>query len=115
MIRLRSLAGNDTTGGTVGVLIVMTVPADTAQFESFVAGNKQLIEESTEKAKAGGCTSHVFAVGEGQIMAVDQWESAEQFQAFIGSAEIQQVLGRMGATGEPQITIGAVKGFPGDF
>lgn len=99
----------------VGVLIVMTVPADTAQFESFVAGNKQLIEESTEKAKAGGCTSHLFAVGEGQIIVVDQWESTEQFRTFIGSPEIQQVLGQMGATGEPQITVGAAKGFPGEF
>jgi quinol monooxygenase YgiN len=99
----------------VGVLIVMTVPGDTAQFESFVAGNKQLVEELTEKAKAGGCTSHRFAVGEGQIIVVDQWESAEQFQAFIGSPEIQQVLGQMGATGEPQITVGAAKGFPGEF
>ena len=70
----------------------MTVPADTAQFESFVAGNKQLVEEFTEKAKAGGCTSHLFAVGEGQIIVVDQWESAEQFQAFIGSPEVQREL-----------------------
>ena len=99
----------------MGVLIVMTVPADTAQFESFVAGNEKLVEDLTEKAKAGGCTGHTFAVGEGQVIVVDQWETAEQFQAFIGSPEIQQVLGQMGATGEPQITVGAAKGFPGEF
>jgi hypothetical protein len=73
----------------VGVLIVMTVPADTAQFESFVAGNQTLVEDLTEKAKAGGCTSHKFAVGEGQLIVVDQWE--------------------------PQVTVGAAKGFPGEF
>ena len=38
----------------MGVLIVMTVPGDTAQFESFVAGNKQLVEELTDKAKTPG-------------------------------------------------------------
>jgi heme-degrading monooxygenase HmoA len=93
----------------------MVVPGDTDQFESFVAGNAQLVEELTEKAKAAGCTSHKFAVGEGQIVVVDEWGSADQFQAFIGSAEIQQVMGQMGASGEPVITVAAAKGFPGEF
>ena len=99
----------------MGVLVVMTVPGDTAQFESFAAANKELIEELAEKAKTAGCTSHKFAVGEGQMIVADQWESAEQFQAFIGSPEIQQVMGQMGATGAPQITVGDAKGFPGEF
>jgi quinol monooxygenase YgiN len=99
----------------VSVLVVMTVPGDTAQFESFIAANKEMVEELTEKAKAAGCSGHRFAVGDGQVIVVDLWESAEQFQAFIGSPEIQQVMGQMGATGEPQITVGAAKGFPGEF
>lgn len=99
----------------MGVLIVMTVPADTAQFESFIAENKATVEELTEKAKAGGCTAHKFAIGEGQVLVVDEWGSAEQFMAFIGSPEIQQVMGQMGAQGEPQITVGDAKGFPGEF
>lgn len=107
--------GAGTTRGHGGCTDRHDGPGDTAQFESFVAGNKTLVEDLTEKAKAGGCTSHTFAVGEGHVIVVDQWESAEQFQAFIGSPEIQQVLGQMGATGEPQVTVGAAKGFPGEF
>ena len=99
----------------MSVLIVMTVPGDTAQFESFIAANKALVEELTDKSKAAGCTAHKFAVGDGQVIVVDQWGSAEQFNAFIASPEIQQVMSQMGATGEPQITVGAAKGFPGEF
>ena len=99
----------------MGVLVVVTVPGDTAQFESFIAANKPLVEELSEKAKAAGCTGHRFAVGEGQVIVVDQWGSVEQFQAFFGSPEIQQVMGQMGAKGEPQITVGIPKGFPGEF
>ena len=99
----------------MSVLVVMTVPADTAQFESFVAANKDLILELTEKSKVGGCTAHRFAVGEGQIIVVDEWATADQFQSFFQSPEIQQVMGQMGATGEPEITVGAAKGFPGEF
>ena len=99
----------------MSVLVVMTVPGDTVQFESFMAANKEMVEELTEQAKAAGCSSHKFAVGDGQVIVVDQWESIEQFQAFIGSPEIQKVMGQMGAQGEPQITVGAAKGFPGEF
>lgn len=93
----------------------MTVPGDTKQFEAFVSENGKLVEELTEKAKAAGCTAHKFAVGDGQMMVVDEWGSAEQFQGFISSPEIQQVMGQMGATGEPVITFGEAKGFPGEF
>ena len=99
----------------MGVLIVMTVPGDTAQFESFMNANKERVEELTDRAKAAGCTAHKFAVGDGQVVVVDEWGSAEQFQAFITSPEIQEVMGQMGATGEPQITFAAAKGFPGEF
>ena len=99
----------------MSVLVVMTVPGNTAQFESFIAANKERIEELTEKAKAAGCAAHKFAVGDGQVIVVDEWDSAEHFQAFIGSPELQEVMGQMGATGEPQVTVGAAKGFPGEF
>lgn len=99
----------------MSVLVVMTVPGDTEQFESFIAANKELVEELSEKARAGGCTAHKFAVGDGQVIVVDEWGTAEQFQAFIGAPELQQVMGQMGARGEPQITFGTPKGFPGEF
>lgn len=99
----------------MGVLVVMTVPGDTAQFESFTSANKQRVEALSEKAKAAGCTAHKFAVGDGQVIVVDEWASADQFEAFISSPEIQEVMGQMGTTGEPQITVGVAKGFPGEF
>jgi hypothetical protein len=99
----------------MSVLVVMTVPGDTATFESFCAANADRVIELTEKAKAAGCTMHRFAVGDGEVVVVDEWDAAEQFQAFISSPEIQSVMGEMGAQGEPRITIANAKGFPGEF
>jgi quinol monooxygenase YgiN len=99
----------------MGVLVVMTVPGDTAQFESFVAGNRELVEELTEKAKSSGCLAHRFGVGDGEVVVVDEWESADKFQAFFASPDIQSVMGQMGAQGEPRITFADAKGFPGEF
>ena len=99
----------------MGVLVVMSVPGDTATFEAFVAGNGDLAMELTEKAKAGGCLHHRFAVGDGEVIVVDEWETAEQFQTFMSLPEIQQVIGQMGAQGDPRITFADAKGFPGEF
>jgi heme-degrading monooxygenase HmoA len=99
----------------MSVLIVMTVPGDTAQFESFIAANAERVNGLTEQAKASGCLAHRFAVGDGQVVVVDEWETADQFQSFISSPEIRSVMGEMGARGEPRITVADAKGFPGEF
>lgn len=99
----------------MGVMVVMTVPADTAKFEAFMADNSARVNEVSESAKAGGSTGHRFAVGDGQIVVVDYWESAEQFQAFISDPKVQAIMGEMGAQGEPMVTIANPKGFPGEY
>ena len=99
----------------MSVLVVMKVPGDTKTFEAFVAANRDLVLELTEKSKAAGCRGHRFAIGDGCVVVVDEWETAEQFQGFFSSPDIQAVMGPMGATGEPEITFANPKGFPGEF
>lgn len=99
----------------VGVLVVITVPGDTSQFEVFMAANSALVEELSDKAKAAGCRSHRFAVGDGEVIAVDEWDSPQQFEAFMATPEIQAVMAEMGAQGQPKVTIATAKGFPGEF
>jgi len=99
----------------VSVLVVLKVPGDTATFESFVASNKERVLEISERAKAGGCLHHRFAVGDGQIIVVDEWETPEQFQTFFSAPDVQAVVGEMGARGEPEVTLANPKGFPGEF
>jgi hypothetical protein len=99
----------------MGVLVVMTVPADTAKFEAFMAANAERVNEISEKAKAAGSTGHRFAIGDGQVVTVDYWGSAEQFQGFISDPALQATMGEMGALGEPVVTIADAKGFPGEY
>jgi quinol monooxygenase YgiN len=99
----------------MSLLIVQRVPADTDQFEAFLAANSDLAEELSERARSMGCVAHRFAVGEREVVVADEWTSAEQFEAFMSSPDVQQALGQMGAQGEPEVTIADAKGFPGDF
>jgi hypothetical protein len=99
----------------MSVLVVQRIPADTAQFEAYMAANTQLVEQLSGQAKAGGCRAHRFAVGQGEVIVVDEWDTPEQFETFISSPEIQQVIGQMGAQGEPEVTFAESKGLPGEF
>jgi len=99
----------------MSVLIVQLVPGDTAQFEAYMAANGKQVEQLTERAKAEGCLAHRFGVGAGKIVVVDEWETAQQFEAFISSPEIREVMGEMGAQGQPEVTVAELKGFPGEF
>lgn len=99
----------------MSVLIIQRVAGDTAQFEAFMAADEDHVKQLTERAKAAGCLAHRFAVGDREIIVVDEWETAKQFEDFISSPELQQVMGQMGAQGEPQVTVAELKGFPGEF
>jgi quinol monooxygenase YgiN len=99
----------------MSVMVVMMAPTDTAKFEAFMVANSARIAELSESAKAAGSTGHRFAVGDGQVVVVDYWESAEHFQSFISSPEVQAVMGEMGVQGEPVVTVADAKGFPGEY
>ena len=97
------------------VMVVMTVPADTAKFEAFMAANGERLNEISVTARAAGSSGHRFAVGDGQIVVVDYWDSAEHFQSFISVPEVQATMGEMGAQGEPTVTIARAKGYPSEY
>src|SRR5262249_20992080 len=100
---------------TVSVLVIMTVAGDTAAFEAYMAENKDLVEELTERAKAQGCVAHRFGIADGEVVVVDEWDTAEHFHAFISAPELQAAMRDMGAQGEPRISFAEAKGFPGEF
>jgi heme-degrading monooxygenase HmoA len=97
------------------VMVVMTVPADTAKFEAFMAANGERLNEISASARAAGSTGHRFAVGDGEIVVVDFWDSAEHFQSFISDPMVQATMGEMGAQGEPTVTIAHAKGYPSEY
>ena len=80
-----------------------------ADVEKAIAGlqaNAALLEEITEDTKAGGLIHHTFVAGEGELVVIDEWEAAEQFQSFFdGNAKVAKVMESVGVTGPPAIAI----------
>ncbi|HMK99418.1 MAG TPA: hypothetical protein VK428_04455 [Acidimicrobiales bacterium] len=80
-----------------------------ADIEKAIAGlqaNGALLEEITEDTKGGGLIHHTFVSGEGELVVIDEWETAEQFQSFFeGNAKVAKIMESVGVTGPPAIAI----------
>jgi len=68
--------------------------------------NAALLEEITEDTKGGGIIHHTFVAGEGELVVIDEWKTAEQFQSFFeGNAKVAKVTEIIGVTGPPTVSI----------
>jgi heme-degrading monooxygenase HmoA len=90
----------------MSVVVTGTFPGDTDAFRRFVVSGADVMRKISEDAKSKGAIHHRFAVGDGFVLLVDEWESAEAFQSFFQSnPDIPTVMQEAGARGEPQFTI----------
>ena len=48
-----------------------------------------------------GAIHHRFGIGDGFVVVIDEWETAEQFNTFFGDPELQQFISEIGAAGGP--------------
>jgi hypothetical protein len=86
----------------VSVIVTMRVPGDVERFRRFLE-DEERVKSISERAKSMGAIHHRFAVGDGFVLGVDEWETAEQFQEFVAS--IPDVFRDAGAQGPPEVTI----------
>jgi quinol monooxygenase YgiN len=90
----------------MSVLMTLRVAGDPKRLEEFAAEQAEMMQTILDRARSGGCLSHYFyGSDDGQILVVDEWESAEAFQRFFDSSpEVPQVMAGAGATGDPEVT-----------
>jgi hypothetical protein len=87
----------------MSVIVRVVVPADTEQFKAWVASDADMLVRVSEQGKAAGAIHHRFGIGDGEILIVDEWESAEAFQGFFASDEIAAAMQAGGAQGPPDV------------
>jgi hypothetical protein len=91
----------------MSVTVIAQFPV--ADIKKAIAGlqaNGALLEEITEDTKDGGLIHHTFVAGEGELVVIDEWETAEQFQSFFeGNAKVAKITEIIGVTGPPAIAI----------
>lgn len=90
----------------MSVLITVTVPGDTEAFRAFVAANPERLTALADRGREMGAIHHRFAIGDGTVFIVDEWETADAFQSFFeGNEEIAAAMQDAGASGPPQVSV----------
>ena len=91
----------------MSVIVTVQFPVDdVAKAIEGLHANASFFEQTTADTKSGGIISHRFVAGEGELMVIDEWETAEQFHSFFAAhPKIGDVIGSIGMSGPPTITV----------
>lgn len=91
----------------MSVLITVTYRGDIETFRKAAADHAEEVAEVSRRGRENGCLHHRFGVGDGFLVAYDEWDSAENFDRFFNNPEMRDFTVRMGASADarPEITI----------
>ena len=91
----------------MSVTVIAHFPvADIEKAIAALQANAALLEEITEDTKSGGIIHHTFVAGDAELVVIDEWETAEQFQSFFeGNAKVAKITELVGITGPPAVAI----------
>lgn len=82
--------------------MILRIAVDPADMERASGEDREAFLGIAEHAKANGAIHHDFWAGEGEVLAVDEWDSPEAFREFFETkgGEIGQLMAAAGA-GQP--------------
>src|SRR5438105_15593165 len=94
-------------GSKMSVLVTIRMNGDVDTFRRALSERSGEFAKNSERGRESGAVHHQFGVGDGYVLVVDEWESAEKFQAFFSDPELQKFIGEVGGdtSAPPDITV----------
>lgn len=90
----------------MSVVVIAKFQGDTAKFRQALIDRADEFAKMADTARLAGGIHHRFGVGDGYVVVVDEWESAEHFQQFFADPALQEFIGSAGAAPvPPELTI----------
>ena len=101
----------------MSVVITLKFQGDVATFRQAIVEHADDFTKMDEEARgSGGGIHHRFAVGDGFVLVVDEWESVEHFQKFFANPDLQAIIAASGAAPQPpEITIAEAISTPDEY
>ena len=90
----------------MAVSVIVRVKVDPANLKKLFESRPDDFVQTSEAGRKAGAAHHLFAAGDGEILIIDEWDSAESFQTFFTTTPvIADLMQSAGVQGEPQIEI----------
>ena len=89
----------------MSVLMVLRVQVDPEAFKKVASENEDAMRGIADRGRSRGAAHHAFYAGDGEVLIVDEWDSAESFKAFFEEEgpNIGPLMAQAGAQpGEPE-------------
>jgi len=99
----------------MSVMVIGKFSGDTAKFRASLTERASEYEKWGAAANAAGGIHHRFAVGDGYVVIVDEWESVAAFEKFFSSPELQAFVGSIGAAGAPEMIVAEAVASPDQY
>ena len=84
----------------MSVLVTVKFPGDTDAFRRFISNRADPAGKISEQSKSQGAIHHRFGIGDGFVVAIDEWESVEAFNGFSRTTPTSQPSCRRAARRE---------------
>jgi hypothetical protein len=99
----------------MSVTVTIRFPvSDVAKAIEGLHAHAALLEGLTESTKGSGLIHHRFVAGDGELMVIDEWETAQQFQTFFETTpQIAEAMTEIGMSGPPAISVYSSLDAPG--
>ena len=100
----------------MSVLVIAKFQGDTGKFRQALADRADEFAKIAVEARSAGALHHRFGIGDGFVVVVDEWESAEHFQKFFANPDLQAFIGSTGASPvPPEVTMTEAIASPDQF
>lgn len=101
----------------MSVIVATKIFGDTSAFTKSLDERAEEYRDFSARGQEAGAIHHQFAIGDGFVLVIDEWESAAAFQKFFGDPEIQAFIGSVGGDPNkaPEITVGESVDSPDKF
>src|SRR5579862_975785 len=103
-------------GHIMSVIVTLKFQGDVDKFRQALVDHADQYAKMSENGKAAGCLHHRFGAGDGFVVVVDEWESAEQFGKFFADPDLQALVAASGAAPQPpEITVAEAISSPDQY
>ncbi len=100
----------------MSVCVVIKVKADRAALEGLFSSQRDVFVDVSQEGRRQGAVHHLFAAGDGEIIIVDEWPSAEAFENFFhGEERVAKLLADAGVQAQPEIAVYEILDSPDRF
>lgn len=100
----------------MSVLVMGKFQGDTAKFRQALQERGDEFEAISARSQTMGAIHHRFGIGDGFVVIVDEWETADQFNAFFADPDLQAFIAEIGAAGgPPELTFTEAVSSPDQF